>query len=87
MNTVTDSQEANRAARHIALPQVGADGQARIEASTVLLIGIGGIGCAVAAYLTSSGVGHLLLSDFDTVDATNLGRQFLYGSSSIGKAK
>jgi len=76
-----------RGARHIALTQLGATGQRRIESSTVLLIGAGGIGCAAAAYLVSSGVGHLLLSDFDTVDATNLGRQFLYGPEDVGQLK
>jgi len=76
-----------RHARHVALAQVGADGQARIGAGTALLIGVGGIGCSAASYLTSSGVGHLLLCDFDTVDATNLGRQILYGPDDIGKLK
>ncbi len=78
---------ASRAARHLALPQIGARGQERIASSTVLLIGLGGIGCASASYLASSGVGHLLLSDFDTVDASNLGRQILYGPANIGKLK
>lgn len=76
-----------RHARHIALAQVGTKGQARIDSGTVLLIGAGGIGCAAASYLASSGVGHLLLCDFDTVDATNLGRQFLYGPGDIGEPK
>lgn len=76
-----------RAARHLALAQVGAAGQARIASSTALLIGIGGIGCATATYLASSGVGRLVLVDFDTVDATNLGRQPLYTPADIGKLK
>jgi len=78
---------AGRAARHLALSQIGAEGQERIAASTVLLIGLGGIGCAAASYLTSSGVGRLLLCDFDTVDVTNLGRQILYGPDDIGELK
>lgn len=77
----------DRSARHLALPQIGAAGQARIEAATVLLMGVGGIGCAAASYLASSGVGQLLLCDFDTVDASNLGRQTLYGPADIGKLK
>lgn len=77
----------DRDARHIALPQVGIDGQARIADGTVLLIGLGGIGCATATYLASSGVGQLLLCDFDTVDPTNLGRQMLYGPDDIGELK
>lgn len=79
--------QTGRAARHIALPQIGEEGQGRIASSTVLLIGLGGIGCAAASYLASSGVGHLILCDFDTVDATNLGRQVLYGPSDIGELK
>lgn len=84
---INRESNAGRGARHIALAQLGAAGQQRIESSTVLLIGLGGIGCAVASYLVSSGVGSVLLSDFDTIDATNLGRQFLYGPDDIGKAK
>ncbi len=76
-----------RDARHLALEQVGIDGQERIAAGTVLLIGAGGIGCAAAAYLASSGVGHLMIADFDTVDETNLGRQVLYTPDNIGERK
>lgn len=77
----------SRDARHIALPQVGANGQQKIAAGTVLLIGAGGIGCAAATYLASSGVGHLMISDFDTVDETNLGRQALYTPEDVGELK
>ena len=76
-----------RDARHLALPQVGADGQQRIADGKVLLIGVGGIGCAAAAYLASSGVGHITVCDFDTVDETNLGRQVLYAQGHIGELK
>jgi len=76
-----------RAARHLALPKIGEQGQSRIASATALLIGIGGIGCASATYLASSGVGRLLLVDFDTVDATNLGRQTLYSPADIGELK
>ena len=76
-----------RDARHLALPQVGAEGQARIGAGKVLLIGVGGIGCPAAAYLASSGVGQLTVVDFDTVDATNLARQVLYAQGHIGELK
>ena len=76
-----------RDARHLALEQVGTDGQQRIAAGTVLLIGAGGIGCASAAYLASSGVGHLIIADFDTVDETNLGRQVLYTPDDVGQRK
>jgi molybdopterin/thiamine biosynthesis adenylyltransferase len=77
----------SRDARHLALEQVGNDGQQRIAAGTVLLIGAGGIGCAAAAYLASSGVGHLVIADFDTVDASNLGRQVLYTPDDVDRRK
>jgi len=84
---MSSSPNLSRQARHLALAQVGADGQERIGAGTALLIGVGGIGCAAASYLASSGVGRLMLCDFDTVDATNLGRQILYGPDDIGAPK
>lgn len=77
----------SRDARHLALPQVGAEGQQRIAEGKVLLIGVGGIGCAAAAYLAASGVGNLRVVDFDTVDETNLGRQVLYARGHIGELK
>lgn len=77
----------SRDARHLALKQVGSDGQQRIAAGTALLIGAGGIGCASATYLAASGVGHLIIADFDTVDITNLGRQVLYTPADVGKLK
>ncbi len=82
-----DNPQLNRDARHLALPQVGEAGQKRIAQATVLLIGVGGIGCAAANYLASSGVGHLMLCDFDTVDETNLGRQVLFGPTDVGALK
>lgn len=77
----------SRDARHLALPQIGAEGQQKIGRGTALLIGVGGIGCAAATYLTSSGIGRIMLCDFDTVDETNLGRQVLYGPGNIGELK
>lgn len=79
--------EPGREARHLALAQVGAAGQARIAQAAVLIVGAGGIGCAVSQYLAAGGVGRIVISDFDTVDATNLGRQVLYGPQDIGKSK
>ena len=77
----------SRDARHLALAQIGAEGQARIASGSALLIGAGGIGCAVAQYLVSSGVGRVTICDFDTVDVTNLGRQVIYGPEDVGKSK
>ena len=71
----------------MALAQVGAQGQERIAAASALVVGVGGLGCAAATYLASAGVGDLSLVDFDTVDATNLGRQVLFGPGDIGTAK
>lgn len=76
-----------RNARHLALPQIGAEGQQRIESARALLIGIGGIGCATASFLAASGVGRLVVCDFDTVDESNLGRQTLYGPGDVGEYK
>lgn len=76
-----------RHARHLALAQVGPSGQARIGQGSALLIGVGGIGCATASYLASSGIGRLVLCDFDTVDESNLDRQMLYGPGDVGRAK
>ncbi len=80
-------QRLSRDARHLALPQVGAEGQARIAAGRVLLIGAGGLGNAVAAYLAAAGVGELVVADFDRVDESNLGRQFLFGPADVGERK
>ncbi len=77
----------NRDARHHALKQVGSDGQQQISAGTALLIGAGGIGCATATYLAASGVGRLIICDFDTIDETNLGRQVLYTPADVGELK
>jgi adenylyltransferase/sulfurtransferase len=77
----------HRDARHHALAQVGEAGQARIAAGSALVVGVGGIGCASAAYLTSAGVGTLTLCDFDSVDETNLGRQILFGPDDVGDLK
>lgn len=77
----------HRDARHMALAQVGAQGQERIAAASALVVGVGGLGCAAATYLASAGVGELILADFDTVDATNLGRQVLFGPGDIGEPK
>ena len=79
--------DVHRDARHVALAQVGEQGQARIAEGSALVVGVGGLGCAAATYLASAGVGHLFLLDFDTVDATNLGRQVLFGPADIGAAK
>ncbi len=76
-----------RYARQVALPAIGDDGQARLRDASVLIIGAGGLGAPASLYLASSGVGQILINDFDSIDATNLPRQILYGDSDVGSFK
>jgi adenylyltransferase/sulfurtransferase len=76
-----------RYSRHILLPEIGVDGQARIADAAVLVVGAGGLGCPAALYLGAAGVGRLLLADGDTVDLTNLQRQIGHATASIGANK
>lgn len=76
-----------RYARHVSLPEVGATGQDRLAGSTVLIVGLGGLGCPAAAYLAAAGVGGILLNDFDRVDVSNLQRQILYREDDVGRGK
>lgn len=77
----------DRFARHIVLPEVGAMGQARLAASHVVLVGMGGIGSPALQYLAGAGVGRLTLIDDDMVEASNLQRQTIYTQADIGKPK
>jgi len=77
----------NRYQQHIRLPEIGIQGQAKITASRVAVIGAGGLGTVVAGYLSAMGVGHIAIVDFDVVEETNLHRQFLYSPSDIGQKK
>jgi molybdopterin/thiamine biosynthesis adenylyltransferase len=79
--------DAKRYARHVALREVGAAGQERLGHTAILVIGLGGLGCPAAEYLASSGVGRLVLNDFDRVDLTNLPRQVLFDDGDIGSLK
>ena len=76
-----------RYSRHILLDEIGIEGQSRINASQVLIIGAGGLGSPAALYLASAGVGTITLADNDTVDLTNLQRQILHTTARIGQAK
>lgn len=73
--------------RQLALAQIGNEGQARIARGTALVVGLGGLGCPAALYLTTAGTGRLLLNDYDKVDPTNLPRQVLFSSTDIGRGK
>ncbi|MCG6952585.1 MAG: molybdopterin-synthase adenylyltransferase MoeB [Betaproteobacteria bacterium] len=83
---MTDEQLL-RYSRHLLLPELGVDGQTRLRAAHVLLVGAGGLGCPAALYLASGGVGRLTIADPDVVDLTNLQRQILYRADSIGALK
>lgn len=80
-------EQFDRYRRHLTLPEVGLEGQQRLLESKVLLIGVGGLGCPLALYLTAAGVGTVGLVDDDVVDASNLQRQILYSTGDIGRPK
>ena len=79
--------EAARYARQTILPEVGLSGQARLKASTVLIVGAGGLGAPASTYLAAAGVGRLVLVDADTVDVSNLHRQPLFTEADAGRPK
>ncbi|MBF8746628.1 MULTISPECIES: molybdopterin-synthase adenylyltransferase MoeB [Pseudomonas] len=80
-------QELLRYSRQILLAQVDIEGQLRLKQGKALIVGLGGLGSPVALYLAAAGVGELHLADFDTVDLTNLQRQVIHDSASVGMAK
>ncbi len=82
-----NDEQLLRYSRHILLPEIGIEGQEKFLASTALIIGAGGLGSPVAMYLAAAGVGTIALADGDAVDLTNLQRQILHTTGSIGKPK
>lgn len=78
---------SDRYARQRILPEVGPAGQDRLREANVLVVGAGGLGCAVLQYLTAAGVGHLTIIDHDHVEESNLHRQPIYGMDDIGSLK
>lgn len=81
------TNEVARYSRHLIMPEVGVDGQKRLKASSILLIGAGGLGSPLALYLGAAGIGRLGLIDFDVVDYSNLQRQVLHGTADVGRPK
>jgi adenylyltransferase/sulfurtransferase len=79
--------DRERFARHLSLPQVGAEGQAKLRQASVLIVGLGGLGSPAALYLAAAGVGRIGLLDHDVVAVHNLQRQILHDTSGIGRAK
>lgn len=82
-----DDNQLLRYSRQIMLPQVDVQGQQTLLNSTVMIIGLGGLGSPVAMYLAAAGVGHLVLVDYDDVDITNLQRQIVHLTKNIGQPK
>ena len=81
------NDEIARYSRHLILPEVGMEGQQKLKAAKVLCVGTGGLGAPLALYLAAAGVGTLGLVDFDTVDASNLQRQIIHSTATVGKLK
>ncbi len=76
-----------RYSRQIMLPEMDVAGQQKLVDATVLIIGVGGLGCPAAMYLAAAGVGHLILADDDAVELTNLQRQIAHSQADLGKSK
>ncbi|MDO8730078.1 MAG: ubiquitin-like small modifier protein 1 [Candidatus Omnitrophota bacterium] len=85
--TGLSNDEVKRYSRHLIMPEVGMEGQKKIKAASVLLIGTGGLGSPLGLYLASAGVGRIGLVDFDVVDFTNLQRQVLFTTEDVGQPK
>lgn len=86
-NTDLSHEEIMRYSRHLLIPEVGLEGQKKLKASSVLVIGTGGLGSPVAMYLAAAGVGRIGLVDYDVVDSSNLQRQIIHGTARIGDLK
>jgi len=82
-----DDSELLRYSRHIFLDAIGIEGQEKIIKSKILVVGVGGLGCAALAYLAASGIGLLTIVDDDVVEPSNLSRQILHRQDSVGKKK
>jgi molybdopterin/thiamine biosynthesis adenylyltransferase/rhodanese-related sulfurtransferase len=80
-------EEILRYSRHLLIPEVGLSGQRKLKAASALIVGTGGLGSPVALYLAAAGVGHIGLVDYDVVDRTNLQRQVIHGTSTVGSLK
>jgi sulfur-carrier protein adenylyltransferase/sulfurtransferase len=86
-NVELSGEEIRRYGRHLIMPEVGMDGQKKLKAASVLLIGAGGLGSPLGLYLAAAGVGRIGIVDFDVVDYSNLQRQVLYSTKDVGRPK
>lgn len=82
-----NDEQLQRYSRQILLPQIGLEGQRKLLNSSVLIVGLGGLGSPLAMYLAAAGVGHLLIADGDRVDLSNLQRQIIHRNADIGRSK
>ena len=87
MAVTLSNDEILRYSRHLIMPEVGMEGQLKLKAARVLLIGTGGLGAPLGMYLAAAGVGTIGLVDFDVVDFTNLQRQIIHSTSDVGRKK
>jgi adenylyltransferase/sulfurtransferase len=87
LDSTLEPDELIRYGRHIGLTEVGEDGQRRLKRASVLIVGAGGLGSPAALYLTAAGIGRIGIADFDDVDLSNLQRQVLHDTSSVGARK
>jgi adenylyltransferase/sulfurtransferase len=87
MLPILTRDEILRYSRHLLIPEVGLEGQRKLKAASVLIIGTGGLGSPTALYLAAAGIGRIGLVDYDTVDASNLQRQVIHGTAGIGTFK
>lgn len=87
MTVELSHDEILRYSRHLLIPEVGLEGQKKLKASSALVIGTGGLGSPVALYLAAAGIGRIGLVDFDVVDESNLQRQVIHGTATVGQLK
>jgi adenylyltransferase/sulfurtransferase len=85
--TLFTQDEIKRYSRHLIMPEVGMEGQRKLKNASVLCVGMGGLGAPITMYLAAAGVGHLGLVDFDVVEFSNLQRQIIHSTESVGRKK
>jgi adenylyltransferase/sulfurtransferase len=86
-NTELSAEEISRYSRHLIMPEVGMEGQKKLKAASVLIIGAGGLGSPAGLYLAAAGIGRIGIVDFDVVDHSNLQRQIMHSTKDVGRSK